>query len=96
MDREHRLLDHPGGGAGVTQGIRQIETICYQTILSQAEAHMNERDREPTALECYEACRHACACCRQYERAHGPIVDNGWREWLPEAIGCTECDEYKE
>lgn len=78
------------------QSIAEVEAICYQNELDRAEAHMNEQDREPTALELYESCAHACACCRQYERAHGTIADNHWREWLPDAMGCAGCDEHEE
>lgn len=75
------------------QGIAEIEAICERTMLAQAEAHVNARDEDPTARECFERCRHREACRRVFgEVCHMTMTEN-----TPDVLGCAEeCQEYEE
>ena len=78
------------------QNTAEAERACDRAMRDRTAAHLAGLDSGPAPLECYEACDHACACCMQYERAHGPVSDAGWRGWLPEALGCSEaCAEWE-
>ena len=84
------------------QSLEEVESICYQNILDQAEAYMNEQDREPTAEESYTQCVHAAACRRAHIEGRKTCGCGYTKEdetedggiWVP--LACDECEEYEE
>lgn len=83
-----------------TQSQADVERICYQNILNEAEAYMNAQDEEPTAEECFAECVHAAACARMLEVV-GKYEPDEIRELersgsIGAELICDECEEYED
>lgn len=55
---------------------------------------------EPTAGECFDACKHRSACLRLLERYENVEIDAGvpWEDIigrLADMLGCEDCEEYE-
>jgi hypothetical protein len=55
---------------------------------------------EPTAGECFDACKHRNACLRLLEKYENVEIDAGlpWCDLidkLADMLGCEDCEEYE-